>query len=153
MSEFELRRALRELDAPREPDHDLWPAIAARLGTRSVQPRPRRWMPLALAASAAVAIAAGSVALIGLRGHSSSVNPAHSTAGHAGHAGHASDGGDPRLAAATVVLDAAEAELEQALSQDPGSRLLTNLLDRTARQRRNLDRWGTAPSSAMETRT
>jgi hypothetical protein len=149
-NEFELRRTLRELNAPREPDTDLWPAIAARLEATTTQARPRRWLPLALAASAAVAIAASAVALVGLRGHSVSVNPAHPTAEHASPL---PDRGDPRLVAATVVLDAAKAELEQALAQDPGSRLLNNLLDRTARQRHNLDRWGTTPSSAMETRT
>lgn len=149
-NELELRRALRGLAAPRTPDTDLWPAIAARLEAKTTPVRPRRWLPLALAASAAVATAASAIALVGLRGFAPSAGPAQSAVTHAQPL---PDRGDPRLAAATVVLDAAQAELEQALSQDPESRLLNDLLARTARQRRNLDRWGTPPPSATETRT
>jgi hypothetical protein len=152
-NELELQRALRALrewNAPREPDTDLWPAIAARLEVATTQAYPRRWLPMALAASAALAIAASTIALVGLRGHPASMNPSLPTARHAPPLPNR---GDPRFAAATIVLDAAEAELAQALAQDPGSRLLNNLIYRTARQRHNLDRWGTSPSSAMENRT
>lgn len=144
-NELEFRRVLRALDAPREPATDLWPGIAARLGPRTAPKRSRRWLPLALAASAVLAMAVASVAVIGPRA------PAHLAT--TPDAPAAVDRTDPRLAAAGVVLDAAQAELEQALRQDPGSRLLTNLLDRTERQRRHLARWENAVPSTLETRT
>ena len=59
MNDLELLRALRGLDAGRDPQRDLWPGIAAAI---AATPRPaagrdalRRWTPWALAASALLA--------------------------------------------------------------------------------------------------
>lgn len=57
MSEFELRRALRGLPAEREPAHDLWPGIAARIAAPRKRRSARRWWPVALAAAASVTLA------------------------------------------------------------------------------------------------
>ncbi|HVF34726.1 MAG TPA: hypothetical protein VND91_05330 [Candidatus Saccharimonadia bacterium] len=62
MSEFELRRRLQALKTERQPERDLWPAIAAQLQTPSWRPAraPRRVMlPWAAAASVALAVVAG----------------------------------------------------------------------------------------------
>ena len=63
MTEFEMQRKLRAMNAPREPDRDLWPAIAARIAapseTSAQHATRRRWIPLAAAASTVLAIAGG----------------------------------------------------------------------------------------------
>lgn len=62
MSEFELRRRLQALKTERQPERDLWPAIAAQLQNPSWRPAraPRRVMlPWAAAASVAIAVVAG----------------------------------------------------------------------------------------------
>lgn len=60
MNDFELRRALRDLSAGRDPQRDLWPDIAERIHAAPAAPRRPRWpWPLALAASIAVASLAG----------------------------------------------------------------------------------------------
>lgn len=50
--------------------------------------------------------------------------------------------GDPRLASAEVVLDAANQELDQALQQQPDAVFLVGLINRTHAQRRKLARLG-----------
>ncbi len=61
MTEFELRRQLRELRREREPERDLWAGIATRLASNEVPVSPappsRRWgwMGSAIAASAVLA--------------------------------------------------------------------------------------------------
>jgi hypothetical protein len=57
MNDFELRRRLAQLPAEREPAHELWPGIAARIAVQvgSGKRRPRSWHWLALAASALLA--------------------------------------------------------------------------------------------------
>ena len=54
MSEIDLRWRLRQLEREREPAHDLWPGIAARLERPvggSLARRQSRWQGWALAAS------------------------------------------------------------------------------------------------------
>src|SRR4051812_31580406 len=62
MTEFEIQRNLRAMNAPRMPQRDLWPAIAARIESgESATPRTsqHRWLPLAAAAGTVFAIAGG----------------------------------------------------------------------------------------------
>lgn len=54
-----LRWQLRALRQDVAPTNDLWPGIAPRLGTQAASSRPpRRWQPLALAASLVLAVGA-----------------------------------------------------------------------------------------------
>lgn len=58
MNDFDLRRQLQGLQAPRSPGRDLWPDIAARIDGVPRQMAPRRhWHTLALAASLVLAVA------------------------------------------------------------------------------------------------
>lgn len=57
MDEFELRRRLQGLASEREPARDLWPGIAAAMAEAPAARASRRrapWLPMALAASAAL---------------------------------------------------------------------------------------------------
>ena len=153
MTDFEIQRRLRAMNAPRLPERDLWPAIAARIGTapqtaasRAVR---RRWIPLA-AAAAAVFVVGGSILTFTLRERA----PASSDADY-GMATHVEritpqeareqalrTGQDPRLAGANIVLDAAHSELQQALEQHPDAVFLVSLLNRTNAQRMKLEQLG-----------
>jgi hypothetical protein len=144
MSEFELRRRLRNLGTNRDPQQDLWPAIAGRLGTQAApRSRPGRLVPFAAAAGLVLALGAGTLAWTLHR------QPAPVASADAGvAAGHPAAvrldrvaGSDPRLAGAAVVLDAAHAELEQALEQDPGAVFLVGLINRNNAQRMRLARF------------
>lgn len=55
--DLSLRRGLRALPRERDPAHDLWPGIAARLPPQRTRVRRRR-LPLAFAAAAALALVA-----------------------------------------------------------------------------------------------
>ena len=68
MSDFELRRALKDLPRERDPRADLWPGIAARLGAQQAPAAApvRRQSPRWLAIAATVAVALGATWL-GLR--------------------------------------------------------------------------------------
>ena len=129
MTEFEIQRGLRAMNAPRLPQHDLWPAIAARIeaGGTTTTRAPQRWMPLAAAAGTVLAIA-GSLLFFALRErtlapvesddyamatHYERITPreAREEALRTGR--------DPRLAGANIVIDAAHSELQQALEQHP----------------------------------
>src|SRR5690348_656284 len=60
MTEFEIQRNLRAMNAPRMPERDLWPSIAARIEageTSAPRATRRRWLPLAAAAGTVLAIA------------------------------------------------------------------------------------------------
>lgn len=147
MNDFELQRHLRTLNAPRAPQADLWPGIASRIAAEASTPvaqkRWQRW-PLAVAAAALFAVVGISL-MLGLRKPSeSSLNamtavplPAHAAMDFA-----RAPGGDPRLVGAAVVLDAAHAELEQALEQRPDAVFLVGLLNRTNARRMKLDHFG-----------
>lgn len=154
MNEFELRRQLRELRTDAEPAHDLWPAIEARLPASQPTRGGFRWLPLALAASLAVA------ALV-----------AHQTVGptadpDAGRAPALVRGSEPLPRAATaldieyraalaglppvalppelrdtaLLLDDSALELREALRQQPDSRFLLDQLRRTYALRLQLGR-------------
>ena len=78
MTEFEIQRNLRAMNAPRMPGRDLWPSIAARIeagDTATPRAARRRWLPLAAAASTVLAIA-GSLLFFALNDRS--IGPAES---------------------------------------------------------------------------
>jgi hypothetical protein len=152
MNDFELRRELRELRAPRETARDLWPEIARKIAAESnaaTTPRRRlaRW-PLAVAAGVVLALTFGLFSLhpTGRGTSSAGAEPAY----HDGpdvseqiqHARDLAATGDPRLASAEVVLDAASNELDHALEQQPDAVFLVGLINRTHAQRRKLARLG-----------
>ena len=148
MTDFEIQRRLRELNTPRLPQKDLWATIAPRLASnasmRARRPR-QRWLPFAAAASLLLAAVAGSWVLGGREQNTG--DHVATTAIKVLTPREARDlartrGGDPRLAGATIVLDAAHAELEQALEQRPDAVFLVSLLNRTNMRRMKLDHYG-----------
>jgi hypothetical protein len=151
MTDFELRRELRELRTSREPARDLWPQIARKIAAESTgTPPPRRLLrwPLALAAGLVMAITVGLFALDapGRGARTASAEPTFADGLDVGqqirHARELAANGDPRLASAEVVLDAASSELDHALEQQPDAVFLVGLINRTHAQRRKLARLG-----------
>jgi len=153
MTEFEIQRNLRAMNAPRVPQRDLWPLIAARIEAgETATPRAshRRWLPLAAAASTVLAIA-GSLLFFAL--HDRAGAPAESddyamatqfqriTPQEARDQALRS-GQDPRIAGANIVIDAAHSELQQALEQHPDAVFLVSLLNRTNAQRMKIEQLG-----------
>jgi len=151
MNDFEIQRRLRDLRTPREPQHDLFPQIARRIAADmgmpvAAAPRRRGWFPLATAAALAMAISAGMFAL-GLQQQVQSeadamLTPMPPVREQIERAHELAREGDPRLAGAEVVLDAASIELEQAIQQQPDAVYLVGLINRTHSQRRKLARLG-----------
>lgn len=151
MNEFELRRELRELRVPREPRRDLWVQISRRIDAGAALPKPaarRSWWPLAAAAGVALAVTAGLFSL-SLQRHAQNEEPAlaslrdgPSVREQIERARELASTGDPRLAGAEVVIDAASDELEQALKQHPDAIFLVGLINNTHAQRRKLARLG-----------
>ncbi|HRG15791.1 MAG TPA: hypothetical protein PLB00_07335 [Pseudomonadota bacterium] len=159
MDELEYRRLLKTLPHAIEPDRDLFPGIAARLETRAVAKSQRRGLfPFAAAAGfTAVAIAAGWMALQRAPGEMPAPTVAESApmmlrearalraefdaalvAGTANRWTQVREQADPRFVAAWTELDAAEAELSEALEQDPNARFLLNRLKQVQEQRLHL---------------
>ncbi len=150
MNDFELRRELRELRGSREPQRDLWPQIAKQIAGSAQPvhvPSRRRW-PLAVAASLAIAVAAGVFSLTlqdrGERKVNTDIaSPSKLNVGQQiQRARELAASGDPRLASAEVVLDAASQELDHALQQQPDAVFLVGLINRTHAQQRKLARLG-----------
>ncbi|MEO7917154.1 MAG: hypothetical protein ABIR16_05875 [Dokdonella sp.] len=150
MTDFELQRRLRDLRVPVEPARDLFPAIAARIaGQALAAPVRRQWRRWPLAAAAAILIALVTAVGIGrqdlLRIDSTlaerSVDPS-SLPGMTAAAIAQAPGGDPRLAAATLVVDDAHAQLERAMADRPDAVFLVSLMNRTNAQRMKLERLG-----------
>jgi hypothetical protein len=153
MTEFEIQRDLRAMNAPRTPTHDLWPAIAARIEAASETAVPRvarrRWIPLAAAAGTVLAIA-GSVLVFSLRERTiGPIEDGYATATrlerispHEAREQALRTGADPRIAGANIVLDAAHSELQQALEQHPDAVFLVSLLNRTNAQRMKIEQFG-----------
>ena len=134
---FEDRRKLRALARPSEPQHDLWPAIAARIETQSRAPHRRMWW-LALAAS--LACAAVIVGTIGIRMLHSTQPATPARIAAAANASPHWKPNDPRLRGAAVELRAAQGELQQALAIAPDSPYLQRLLQNTEHQQSRLRR-------------
>ena len=154
MNEFELRRELRGLRGALEPGKDLWPQIAQRLQTEEssghapVSKRSRRWLPLSAAAAIAGSLSAG-IFSMAMQGPSFEDSPASSARTESlsvqaqiERARELALTVDPRLAGAEVVVDAANAELEEALQQQPDAVYLVGLINRTHAQKRKLARLG-----------
>ena len=154
MNDFEIQRGLRQMNAPRPPETDLWPAIAARIATETVQASPprrgARW-PLAAAAGVLLALATG--LLMPILQQANAPQTIAATAPDRAPAlvrqspvavrdAAIAQGRDPRLAGASAVLDAAQAELAQAIEQRPDALFLVSLLNRTNAQRMKLDNFG-----------
>ncbi|HET9482560.1 MAG TPA: hypothetical protein VFO79_01275 [Xanthomonadales bacterium] len=168
MSDFELRRRLKDLKVERQPTRDLWPAIAAQLDAPAWRPAraPRRVMlPWAAVAAVALAVIAG----VWLATHLDSMAGARDAAPQLAAAPASTapsydapmmlrnearamqasfDGAiaaaaehaprtprSPELAAAARELDAATAELTEALVQEPDATYLVELLRRTQERR------------------
>ena len=154
MTDFEIQRQLRAMNAPRAPERDLWPAIATRIASspaESVRPARRRWIPLAAAAGTVLAMAGSMIVFLALRQHAASpsdmddyamthrierISPSQA------REEALRSGQDPRLAGANIVLDAAYSELQQALEQHPDAVFLVSLLNRTNAQRMKLEQFG-----------
>ena len=146
MNEFVWRRQLRDLRQPLIPPDVLWASIDARLGPREplqiapsaaiVAPATRRQRRrAALGLTAAIGLSAA-IGWYGLR-PAAVPTPAISTASFARW-----KPADPRLMGATIELDAARMELQQALQQAPHSPALRRLLVRTERQQARLHALG-----------
>ncbi len=148
MNEFAWRRQLRELRRPLSPPDDLWAAIDARLNqltplqvappAAQIEPRgTRRRSRFGVATLAAsVLLCAG----IGWRLLRPAAAPAPVVESAAILASWRP--ADPRLAGASIELEAARMELRQALQQAPHSTALQRLLSRTERQQVRLQRLG-----------
>ncbi len=147
MYEFAWRRQLRDLRQPLSPPDELWGSIHARLDALAplqVAPpaakaeppsvrRRRRLGAVGLAASIGLSAAVGWYVLRPAAAPMpviSAVSFVHWKPV------------DPRLAGATIELDAARMELQQALRQAPDSPALQRLLVRTERQQAQLRRLG-----------
>ena len=157
MTDFEIQRRLRELNTPRLPQTDLWTVIATRISGRepiAVAQRRSRWLPLAVAASLLLAIAAG-IMVLDMRQQNftrdqgvvttdaNALSPKRQRVSPRDAQDFSrAPGGDPRLIGAAVVLDAAHAELEQALAQRPDAVFLVSLLNRTNARRMKLGHYG-----------
>lgn len=151
MNDFELRRELRELRVPREPQRDLWTQISRQLDGGPALPKQiarRPWWPLATAAGVALAVTAGLFSLALQRQDDrqqaglSSLRDGPSVRAQIERARELANTGDPRLAGAEVVIDSASDELEHALQQHPDAVFLVGLINRTHAQRRKLARLG-----------
>lgn len=148
MTDFEMQRRLRELNAPRAPRNDLWIAIAPRLAGPLPAPAMRsrqHWLALAAAASVLLAVLAGSW-MVGVHeqdaGQSVTTTATQVVTPQQAIESARARGDDPRLAGAVIVLDAAHAELEQALERHPDAVFLVSLLNRTDMRRMKLGHYG-----------
>lgn len=150
MTDFELQRHLRDLRVELAPERDLFPAIAARIeGRQLAPPGVRRRSPWLYAAVAAILVSV--ITAVGV-GHMAmqrvddnlvqrNVDPASLPGMNAAAVADA-PGGDPRLAAASLVIDDARSQLEQAITEHPDAVFLVSLMNRTNAQRMKLERLG-----------
>jgi len=151
MTDFEIQRGLRGMNAPRAPSRDLWPAIAARIENASGAAAPRakrRWLPLAMAAATLFAMVGGALTITLHQRTADSSAVADATprieriSPREAREQALRSGEDPRLAGANIVLDAAHSELQQALEQHPDAVFLVSLLNRTNAQRMKIEQFG-----------
>lgn len=150
MTDFELQRRLRDLRVQVAPERDLFPAIAARIeGRQLASKRTRRRSPWLYAAAAAILVAVITAVGIGQMATQRadtnfayrSIDPA-TLPGMNAAAIAAAPGGDPRLAAATMVIDDARMQLELAIAERPDAVFLVSLMNRTNAQHMKLERLG-----------
>jgi hypothetical protein len=145
MNEFEWRRQLRDLRQPLVPRADLWASIDAALDDAELLPavapvalpsahqkHPARWLMAAgMAASIALAGIVGWYARYVSTAASMASTQKNSVASNWKPA-------DPRFTGAATQLNAARAELQQAIEQAPDSPALQRLLIRTESQQSQL---------------
>lgn len=164
--DFQWRRQLRDLSGPAQPQRDLWLGIAERIAAEQAQaartatPSRRRWL-VGLAAAASVALAVLTVSVLQQRSARSVTTVAGTAVAPATRVSQRDPAAviaavdtqlkqvrtqDPRLAAATVELDAAAEEIRQMLQQQPDAVFLVGLLNRTNERRLKLARMGQASS-------
>ncbi len=147
MTDFEIQRRLRAMNAPRAPEVDLWPAIEQRIATPSSLPASRKpsrhWLPFALAAALPLGLLGAALLASHLLSPATS-DPVALEQGAPRDRARAL--ADPRLAGAAIVLDAAQIELRQAIEQNPDAGFLVELLNRTEARRNRLDRYDTTAS-------
>lgn len=156
--DFQWRRQLRDLSGPVQPQRDLWLDIAGRIAAEAQQPaaaapRSRRWT-IGMAAAASVALAVLVAGLVRqpsmtpaprMAQPSHKVDPATAIASVEAQFRQVRTQ-DPRLAAASVELEAAADEIRQMLQQQPDAVFLVGLLNRTNERRLKLARMGQASS-------
>lgn len=150
MTDFELQRRLRDLRTDVAPQRDLFPAIAARIQGRQLSTtRVRRRSPWLYAVAAAILVSVITVIGVGQLATprvdtdlaQQSVDPA-TLPGMNAAAVAAAPGGDPRLAAATRVIDDARSQLELAIAERPDAVFLVSLMNRANAQQMKLERLG-----------
>ncbi|BFI96952.1 MAG: hypothetical protein RSP_24620 [Rhodanobacter sp.] len=138
MNEFEWRQQMRKLREPVAPRRDLWDAIETTLENRGAHPLPseaaRHASPHPWLVAAALAGAFLLVGGFGLRMHQRS----SASSGTSALAALPWKPADPRLSGAAIELNAARAELQQAMLQAPNSPSLQRLLARTEQQQTQL---------------
>ncbi|HEX6833408.1 MAG TPA: hypothetical protein VF132_07740 [Rudaea sp.] len=151
-TEFEWRNEMRKLGGAVAPQNDLWPGIAARIAVAQNPPKRSRTPRLvfALAASVLAAVGAG---VIGTHFLHAPTGPVATAPNDATVATNTPDSNDkprtaldwaqpanPKLALAAQDLDAASAQLQDALEKRPDAVFLVGLLNRTNSQRVRLMR-------------
>jgi hypothetical protein len=153
--DFQWRRGLRDLSGPAQPQRDLWLDIASRIQAEAppVAAAPRRRRVVAWAMAASVALAALLIGTLQLQQPAAPPQAAAHPKTDPAEAIAAVDRQfkqvrtqDPRLAAASVELDAAADEIRQMLQQQPDAVFLVGLLNRTNERRLKLARMGQASS-------
>lgn len=153
-NEFLWRNQMRKQAEAVEPEHDLWPAIAARLTVTAAASRRRSWRSQAgWLAIAATLVVAGGAGLTAYRWQRVAPAPATPTDVQtvavqppAGPSATTSEltpldwamPDDPALAATAQNLDNASAQLQDALEQRPDAVFLVGLLNRTNSMRLRL---------------
>jgi len=143
MSEFEWRSEMRKLGGAIEPARDLWPTIEARI---AALPNRRSRRPFIFSVAAALLVACGA-AVFAWRLHTATpvVSPAVASATvtnvpnkHKHAQADLAQPAHPVLAAASLDLDDASADIQEALEQRPDAVFLVGLLNRTNGQRMRL---------------
>lgn len=139
MNEFEWRRQLRQLRQPTTPRRDLWRSIESALADQDApriestpqakQTSPQRWPVLAGMAACVL------LAVVSVSWHE---QPRPAASAQLDAANRPWNTADPRLEGATIELQAARRELQQALKQAPDSPALRRLLNRTEQQQADL---------------
>ena len=152
-NEFLWRNQMRKQAEAVEPEHDLWPAIAARLTVTAAASRRRTWRSHAgWLAVAATLVVAGGAGLTAYRWQRAAPAPATTDVPAVAVQPVASSSAttseltpldwavpdDPTLAATAQNLDNASAQLQDALEQRPDAVFLVGLLNRTNSMRLRL---------------
>ena len=157
-NEFLWRNQMRKQAEAIEPEHDLWPAIAARLTTATAAHRRSRRSRIGWLAIAATLVVAGGAGLTAYRWQRASRVPAPVAVTTADVQPVAAEPvadsvtapaaeltaldwavpDDPTLAASAQNLDNASAQLQDALEQRPDAVFLVGLLNRTNSMRLRL---------------